>query len=132
MAIKVLHKADTRGFAHHGWLQSYHTFSFAEYSNPERVHFGMLRVLNDDTVEAGKGFGLHPHDNIEIISIPLEGDLEHRDSIGNQAVIRHGDVTVDGNALNTRDGLGIWDTEKIAITSNSKDTEILLMEVPRK
>lgn len=94
MANTVLHKADTRGFAYHGWLQSYHTFSFAEYHNPERVHFGVLRVLNDDTVEAGKGFGTHPHDNMEIISIPLEGDLEHKDSMGNVAVIRHGDVQV--------------------------------------
>jgi quercetin 2,3-dioxygenase len=236
MAHKVLHKADTRGFAYHGWLQSYHTFSFAEYSNPERDHFGMLRVLNDDTVEAGKGFGLHPHDNMEIISIPLEGDLEHRDSMGNVALIKHGDVqvmsagsgiyhsefnkshnkrvkflqiwvfpnqrdveprydqitlnpedrrnklqqilspnsddegvwiyqdawfhlgnfdkgfsleyhikkkgngvyffvlnsefTVDGNALNTRDGLGIWDIDKISIVANSADAEVLLIEVP--
>lgn len=90
----------------------------------------MLRVLNDDTVEAGKGFGLHPHDNMEIISISLEGDLEHRDNMGNVTVIRHGDITVDGNALNTRDGLGIWDTDKISIASNSSNAEVLLMEVP--
>ena len=69
----VLHKANTRGHANHGWLNSYHTFSFANYYNPERVHFGALRVLNDDTVAAGMGFGTHPHDNMEIISIPLEG-----------------------------------------------------------
>jgi redox-sensitive bicupin YhaK (pirin superfamily) len=236
MANTVLHKADTRGFAYHGWLQSYHTFSFAEYNNPERVHFGLLRVLNDDTVEAGKGFGTHPHDNMEIISIPLEGDLEHKDSMGNVAVIRHGDVqvmsagtgiyhsefnknsdqrvkflqiwvfpnkrdvtprydqitlnindrrnklqqilspdpddegvwihqdawfylgkfdkgflvdhpikksgngfyifvlsgdfTVDGIDLNKRDGLGIWDTDKISLTTNSQDAEVLVMEVP--
>lgn len=132
MANKVYHKADTKGFAYHGWLQSYHTFSFAEYSNPERVNFGMLRVLNDDTVEAGKGFGLHPHDNMEIISIPLEGDLEHRDSMGNVTVIWHGDITVYGNVLNTRDGLGIWDTDKISIIANSPDAEVLLMELPMK
>jgi quercetin 2,3-dioxygenase len=238
MANKVFHKADTRGFSYHGWLQSYHTFSFAEYSNPDRIHFGMLRVLNDDTVEAGKGFGLHPHDNMEIISIPLEGDLEHRDSIGNVAVIKSGDVqvmsagtgiyhsefnknhdkrvkflqiwvfpnqrdvkprydqitlnpedrrnelqqilspipddagvwiyqdawfhigkfdkgfsvtynlkkkgngvyffvlngdlTIDGNEMATRDGLGLWDTDKIFIASNSSDSEILLIEVPMK
>jgi redox-sensitive bicupin YhaK (pirin superfamily) len=90
----VLHKADTRGHANHGWLQSWHTFSFAGYHNPERVQFGALRVLNDDTVAAGMGFGRHPHDNMEIISIPLEGDLEHADSIGNTQVIRKGDVQI--------------------------------------
>lgn len=94
MANTVLHAADTRGHANHGWLNSYHTFSFANYYNPERMHFGVLRVLNDDTVEAGRGFGTHPHDNMEIISIPLEGDLEHKDSMGNTAVIRNGDVQV--------------------------------------
>lgn len=94
MANTVLHKADTRGHANHGWLNSYHTFSFANYYNPERMHFGVLRVLNDDTVEGGRGFGTHPHDNMEIISIPLEGDLEHKDSMGNVAVIRNGDVQV--------------------------------------
>lgn len=90
----ILHKAATRGNANHGWLQSYHTFSFANYYNPERMHFGVLRVLNDDTVSAGMGFGTHPHDNMEIISIPLEGDLEHKDSMGNVAVIRNGDIQV--------------------------------------
>ncbi len=90
----VIHKAETRGHAQHGWLDSYHTFSFANYFNPERMHFGVLRVLNDDTVEAGMGFGTHPHDNMEIISIPLEGDLVHRDSMGNVAVIKNGDIQV--------------------------------------
>lgn len=90
----VIHKAETRGHANHGWLNSHHTFSFANYHNPQRMHFGVLRVLNDDTVEAGKGFGTHPHDNMEIISIPLEGDLEHKDSMGNAAVIKEGDVQV--------------------------------------
>lgn len=238
MAKIILHKANTRGDANHGWLHSKHTFSFANYHNPERVHFGMLRVLNDDTVQAGMGFGTHPHDNMEIISIPLEGDLEHKDSMGNVAVIKHGDVqvmsagtgvthseynrnknlpvkflqiwvfpnkknvqprydqiilnlndrhnklqlivspnaddagvwinqdawfhlgrfdkdfsidytikksgngvyafilkgdvSIDGNALNERDGLGIWDTDKISITANSQDAEVLLMEVPMK
>ncbi|MCC7506647.1 MAG: pirin family protein [Saprospiraceae bacterium] len=94
MANSVLHRAESRGHANHGWLNSYHTFSFANYYNPERMHFGVLRVLNDDTVEAGRGFGTHPHDNMEIISIPLEGDLEHKDSMGNVAVIRNGDVQV--------------------------------------
>lgn len=94
MKNTVLHKAEIRGHANHGWLDSWHTFSFAGYYNPERIHFGALRVLNDDTVEAGQGFGTHPHDNMEIISIPLEGDLEHKDSMGNVAVIKHGDIQV--------------------------------------
>ncbi len=94
MSDTILHKAETRGYSDHGWLKSYHTFSFANYYDPERIHFGALRVLNDDTVEAGMGFGTHPHDNMEIISIPLEGDLEHRDSMGNVSVIKHGDVQV--------------------------------------
>jgi quercetin 2,3-dioxygenase len=88
----VLHKANTRGHAKHGWLDSYHSFSFADYYNPERIHFGALRVLNDDTVAAGMGFGTHPHDNMEIISIPTYGDLEHRDNMGNTQVIKQGDV----------------------------------------
>jgi redox-sensitive bicupin YhaK (pirin superfamily) len=90
----VLHRADTRGHANHGWLDSYHSFSFANYYNPERMHFGVLRVLNDDTVAGGKGFGTHPHRNMEIISIPLQGDLEHKDSMGNTTVIKEGDVQV--------------------------------------
>ena len=90
----VLHKASTRGHANHGWLDSHHSFSFANYHNPERMHFGVLRVLNDDQVQAGKGFGTHPHDNMEIISIPLAGDLEHKDSMGNVTVIKEGDVQV--------------------------------------
>jgi quercetin 2,3-dioxygenase len=90
----VLHKADTRGHADHGWLNSCHTFSFADYYDPARMHFGMLRVLNDDTVAPGQGFGTHPHNNMEIISLPLEGDLEHRDSMGNTALIRQGDLQV--------------------------------------
>ncbi|MEM7106235.1 MAG: pirin family protein [Bacteroidota bacterium] len=88
----VLHKANTRGHANHGWLDSHHSFSFANYRNPERMHFGVLRVLNDDIVAGGRGFGTHPHDNMEIISIPLEGDLQHKDSMGNIAVIKQGDV----------------------------------------
>jgi redox-sensitive bicupin YhaK (pirin superfamily) len=90
----VLHKAKTRGHANHGWLNSNHTFSFANYYNPQRMNFGVLRVLNDDVVSPSRGFGRHPHDNMEIISIPLEGDLEHKDSMGNTTVIRQGDVQV--------------------------------------
>ena len=102
----ILHKASTRGHAQHGWLDSYHTFSFAGYYDPERIHFGALRVLNDDTVSGGMGFGTHPHDNMEIISIPTSGDLEHQDSMGNKQVIRQGDVQVMSA------GTGIQHSEK--------------------
>ncbi|OWP63546.1 hypothetical protein CDA63_08155 [Hymenobacter amundsenii] len=88
----TLHPADSRGHANHGWLNSYHSFSFAGYHNPARMHFGALRVLNDDTVAGGMGFGAHPHDNMEIISIPLSGTLEHKDNAGNHGIIRSGDV----------------------------------------
>ncbi|NHN26398.1 pirin family protein [Flavobacterium jejuense] len=94
MNNSVIHKADTRGNANHGWLNAYHSFSFANWYNPERVQFGVLRVLNDDTIAAGMGFGTHPHDNMEIITIPLEGDLAHKDSMGNEATIKTGDVQV--------------------------------------
>jgi quercetin 2,3-dioxygenase len=236
MENTILHKANTRGHANHGWLDSHHTFSFANYYSPDRVHFGALRVLNDDIVAAGRGFGTHPHDNMEIISIPLEGDLEHKDSMGNTATIRHGDVqvmsagtgifhsefnknadkqvkflqiwmfpnkrnvtprydqitlnigdrhnkfqqilspskddegvwvhqnawfslgkfdkdfatdykikdkengvyafvikgdvSINGLVLNTRDGFGIWNTDKLEVKSLSNDTEVLLMDVP--
>jgi redox-sensitive bicupin YhaK (pirin superfamily) len=94
MANTVLHIASSRGHADHGWLNAYHSFSFASWYNPERIQFGMLRVLNDDTVAAGMGFGTHPHDNMEIITIPLEGDLAHKDSMGNSSTIKTGDVQV--------------------------------------
>ena len=90
----TLHKADTRGHANHGWLDSHHTFSFAGYYDPARVHFGMLRVLNDDIVKGGAGFGQHPHDNMEIISIPLKGALEHGDNTGGNGIIRSGEVQI--------------------------------------
>lgn len=90
----VIHKADTRRKADHGWLQSFHSFSFAGYYNPERMGFGVLRVLNDDRVAPGMGFSKHPHDNMEITSIPLQGDMEHRDSMGNVSVIRQHDVQI--------------------------------------
>lgn len=236
MANTILHRAESRGDANHGWLHSRHTFSFADYHDPERMRFGLLRVLNDDTVEAGMGFGTHPHDNMEIISIPLEGDLEHKDSMGNIAVIKNGDiqvmsagtgirhseynknkdrkvkflqiwvypnkrnvqprygqitldvdskhnhflqivspnpedegtwiyqdawfylgnfdkdfsidytlkkngngvyafiikgdVTIDGKTLHERDGLGVWNTDKISVKADSQGAEVLLMEVP--
>ncbi len=90
----IVHKAASRGFANHGWLQSYHTFSFAGYHNPERMNFGMLRVLNDDIVKPKTGFGTHPHNNMEIISIPISGALSHKDSMNNQRSIEVGEVQV--------------------------------------
>ena len=116
---KVLHKATTRGHANHGWLNSYHSFSFAGYYNPERIHFGALRVLNDDTVAAGMGFGTHPHDNMEIISIPLSGDLRHKDSMGNETVIKQGDIQVMSA------GTGIAHSEMNA----NKDKDVQFLQI---
>ncbi|MBP6235047.1 MAG: pirin family protein [Saprospiraceae bacterium] len=115
----VLHKADTRGHANHGWLDSHHTFSFANYYNPDRMHFGVLRVLNDDVVSGGMGFGRHPHDNMEIISIPLEGDLEHQDSMGNTTVIRNGDIQVMSA------GTGIQHSEK----NKNQDKKVKFLQI---
>lgn len=106
MTQYMLDKSYQRGHANHGWLDTYHTFSFAHYYNKERIHFGALRVLNDDTIAPGTGFGTHPHDNMEIISIPLEGALEHKDSMGNTQVIVHGDIQVMSA------GTGIMHSEK--------------------
>jgi redox-sensitive bicupin YhaK (pirin superfamily) len=91
---KVFHPSSERGFANHGWLKSYHSFSFGSYYNPSKSNFGLLRVLNDDAVEAGYGFGTHPHQNFEIVSIPLEGALSHKDSTGRAEIIRKGEVQI--------------------------------------
>jgi quercetin 2,3-dioxygenase len=119
MANTVLHKANTRGLADHGWLKSYHSFSFGAYHNPERIHFGALRVLNDDSVSKAMGFGTHPHDNMEIISIPLEGDLEHKDSMGNTAVIRKGDIQVMSA------GTGIYHSEH----NKNRDQDVKFLQI---
>ena len=87
-----LHRNEDRGIADHGWLKSRHSFSFANYYNPKMMGFGALRVINDDRVDASQGFGTHPHQNMEIISIPLKGALKHKDTMGNETIIRHGEV----------------------------------------
>lgn len=115
----ILHTANSRGHANHGWLNSYHSFSFGSYSNPERVHFGALRVLNDDTVSAGMGFGKHPHDNMEIVSIPLSGDLHHKDSTGRDEIIRQDDVQIMSA------GSGIAHSE----TNANKDKEVKFLQL---
>ncbi|MFC4210155.1 pirin family protein [Pedobacter lithocola] len=94
MSQFILHKENTRGHANHGWLNAHHSFSFANYYNPDRMHFGVLRVLNDDLIDGGMGFGAHPHDNMEIITIPLAGAIAHKDSMGNSAVINAGEIQV--------------------------------------
>lgn len=88
----IFYKAESRGYANHGWLETWHSFSFANYYNPDRVQFGMLRVLNDDRIDGGEGFGLHPHKNMEIVTIPLEGAVKHTDSIGHEELIQVGEV----------------------------------------
>jgi redox-sensitive bicupin YhaK (pirin superfamily) len=115
----VVHSEDSRGSADHGWLQAKHSFSFAGWSNPERVQFGALRVLNDDIIQGGMGFGTHPHDNMEIITIPLKGDLEHKDSMGNTAVIKEGEIQVMSA------GTGVYHSEY----NKNQDKEINLLQL---
>ncbi len=113
----VLHKAETRGGADHGWLKAKHTFSFANYRNPERMNFGVLRVLNDDIIQGGKGFPSHPHDNMEIITIPLAGSIYHKDNMGNESKISSGDIQVMSA------GTGVYHSEFNA--NNKKDLKLL-------
>ncbi len=115
----ILHKANTRGHASFGWLNSYHTFSFGHYYNPERIHFGALRVLNDDTVKGGMGFSKHPHDNMEIVSIPLSGDLHHKDTTGRDEIIRQHDVQIMSA------GSGIAHSE----TNANHDKEVKFLQI---
>lgn len=121
----ILHKSEERGHANHGWLKAKHSFSFASWYDPQKIHFGMLRVLNDDIVAPGMGFGTHPHDNMEICTIPLEGALEHKDSMGHTSVIKPGEVQVMSA------GTGVTHSEYNA----SKTEEVKLLQIwifPRK
>jgi hypothetical protein len=115
----VLHTSGSRGYANHGWLEARHSFSFANWYDSKKVHFGALRVLNDDIIAPGKGFGEHPHNNMEIITIPLHGALEHRDSMGNHGIIRAGEVQVMSA------GSGVFHSEFNASTSE----EISLFQI---
>ncbi len=115
----IFHKASERGHANHGWLNAKHSFSFASYHDPSKVHFGLLRVLNDDIVAPGMGFGMHPHDNMEIITIPLSGTLEHKDSMGNIGVIRPNEI----QAMSA--GSGLMHSEY----NHSKTEEINLLQI---
>lgn len=115
----LIHKSDTRGHENHGWLNAYHSFSFANYYDPKRMNFGVLRVLNDDTIANGKGFGTHPHDNMEIITIPLEGDLEHKDSMNNSGIIKQGEIQVMSA------GTGLYHSEY----NKNADRELKLLQI---
>jgi len=115
----IFHKADTRGHEDHGWLNTFHNFSFGDYYDHDRMQFGTLRVLNDDTVAAGTGFGRHPHNNMEIISIPLEGELEHQDSMNNIQIIKKGDIQVMSA------GTGIFHSEY----NRDKNKEVKFLQI---
>lgn len=113
----IIDRAESRGFADHGWLKTYHTFSFADYYNPQRMNFGALRVLNDDTVAPGKGFGTHPHKNMEVVTIPIKGTLKHGDSMENIETITYGEIQVMSA------GTGIFHSEYNG--SDSENVEFL-------
>ena len=113
------HENESRGLADHGWLKSRHTFSFSSYHNPERMNFGLLRVINDDIVKPSMGFGTHPHENMEIISIPLSGSLRHQDSMGNKHIISTGEVQIMSA------GSGITHSEY----NNSSSEEVKFLQI---
>ena len=116
---KIFHPASSRGAADHGWLQAKHSFSFANYYDSERVQFGALRVLNDDIIAPGMGFGTHPHDNMEIITIPLDGTLEHKDSMDNIGVIETDEIQVMSA------GSGVYHSEY----NKNKDQSVSLLQI---
>lgn len=121
----IVDRATSRGYFNHGWLKTYHTFSFANYYNPRRIHFGALRVLNDDRIAPGEGFDTHPHKNMEVVSIPLQGYLKHGDSVENQSVITPGEIQV----MST--GKGIYHSEYNG--SNEEDLQFLqIWIIPNK
>lgn len=115
----VIHRADTRGHADHGWLNAHHSFSFASYHDPGRMHFGLLRVFNDDIVAPGMGFGMHPHDNMEIVTIPLSGALEHKDTTGGNGIIHQNEIQVMSA------GTGLYHSE----FNHSKTEEVKLFQL---
>ena len=118
MTTTIFHPADKRGHADHGWLNTYHSFSFAGYHDPSRIHFGALRVLNDDIIAPGMGFGKHPHDNMEIITIVLDGALEHKDSMGHTQAINPNEVQVMSA------GTGVFHSEY----NHNRDKEVNLLQ----
>lgn len=115
----VLHLAASRGHEDHVWLDTHYTFSFSNYNNPKRMHFGVLRVLNDDIIAPGKGFGMHPHQNMEIVTIPLNGELEHKDNLGNLSIIKSGDIQVMSA------GAGVVHSER----NNSIDHPLSILQI---
>jgi redox-sensitive bicupin YhaK (pirin superfamily) len=116
---KIFHPSNERGHANHGWLNAYHSFSFANWYDENKTHFGLLRVLNDDTIAPGMGFGSHPHDNMEIVTIPFSGVLEHKDSMGNTGQIKPGEI----QAMSA--GTGIYHSEY----NGSKTEETKLFQI---
>lgn len=135
----VVDKASSRGYFNHGWLKTHHTFSFANYYNPSRMHFGVLRVLNDDSVDPEMGFDTHPHQNMEVISIPLKGYLRHGDSVNNTRTITPGDIQVmstgkgifhseyNGSDKEQLEFLQIWVFPRIEIQGRNITTTIFVL-----
>jgi len=119
MSKTILHTAESRGTTNLGWLHSRHSFSFGDYYDPERIHFGALRVINDDMIAPGQGYGMHPHSNMEIITIPLEGELEYKDDMNNGSVIGKGDVQVMGA------GTGVFHSE----VNRNKDRSVSFLQI---
>ena len=132
---KVIDKAASRGYFNHGWLKTHHTFSFANYYNPERIHFGALRVLNDDSVDPSMGFDTHPHKNMEVISIPLKGYLRHGDSVQNTKTITPGDIQVmsTGSGIFHSEYNGMCDLRTLSAAQSETDLdEPCFQQIPQR